>query len=462
MPLACAIYCRLSDNPGGRSIGLGAQESDARKLVASLGGHVVQVVVDDDITAANPDLVRPGFERIIEGVLVGDWTCVVAYDQHRFLRLSHDLERVIRTFAGAGAQLHYVSGVSDLESPEGRLFARVTADVGTYESEKAKARTRRNMAERARLGLPLSGRAGFGYAKAAGDDNYVVVEHEAVEVKRAAERVLAGDSLAQIAEDWNTRVGGNRRAGRWSPSSVRRVLLAPRTAGLRQHHDVVVGKAAWPAILDEETFARVRQVLTDPRRRTANSRTAKLLTGTIQCGGCDRTMNHKVTYGAGKYYCRHCLSRTVHADALERFVVRLVFRYADSHELERLLTRAADDESGTLDVLSELDGVKLRRAQLAAAWAAGERSDEEWEAARAVLVARQRALRARLDEATSAPLLSPWAGRGDALAAAWESGAISPAEKRALVRSAFRWIRIGPAVQGLGRFDPDRVTWEYA
>lgn len=459
--LRAGIYCRLSFNPDGGSLSLDTQEADNRRYATQLGATTVTVFVDDDISAADPDKHRPGFEELVAGILAGDFDVVIAREQARFSRNPVTLRRLIVACLTTGTEIHAATaGRIGIDSPEGHAMAQVIGVFDELYVAKIRALTVRNMAERARLGLPLSGRPGFGFAKDEASDNYVVVEHEAIEIKLAAERVLAGDSLAAIAADWNRRVGGNRRDGQWSPSSVRRVLLAPRTAGLRVHQGRIVGAAAWPAILDEATFTRVGQVLTDPRRRTANSRTARLLTGIIECGGCDQTMNHKFTHGAGKYYCRHCGARSIHGEALEAHIEGLVFEYADSEKLRALLERTAGDEQGTLDVLAELDVVKQRSAHLAAAWAAGDRSDDEWEAARAVLNAREKALRAALDEAASAPLLAPWAGSGEALSEAWAAGELDGTEKRTLVRSAFKWIRIGPAVQGLGRFDSARVTWE--
>jgi Recombinase len=60
--------------------------------------------------------------------------------------------------------------------------------------------------------------------------------------------VLRGESLRSIAMDWNERgiktVGGVT----WQGSMIRRVLMSPRIAGLKEHRGEIVGEATWPGM----------------------------------------------------------------------------------------------------------------------------------------------------------------------------------------------------------------------
>jgi hypothetical protein len=73
---------------------------------------------------------------------------------------------------------------------------------------------------------------------------------EAELIEEAATRVLRGEGLRSIAMDWNERgvkiVGGST----WQGSVIRRVLMSPRIAGLKEHRGEIVGEATWPAIID--------------------------------------------------------------------------------------------------------------------------------------------------------------------------------------------------------------------
>jgi recombinase len=123
----------------------------------------------------------------------------------------------------------------------------------------------------------------------------------------AAARVLRGESLRSIAMDWNERgvkiVGG----GTWQGSMIRRVLMSPRIAGLKEHRGEIVSQAKWPAIIDRATHDRLVGLLGDESRRPANYGRSRVhpLAGLLYCGSCG---GHLVTYlqprqGRG-YGCR--------------------------------------------------------------------------------------------------------------------------------------------------------------
>jgi site-specific DNA recombinase len=96
-------------------------------------------------------------------------------------------------------------------------------------------------------------------------------------IKESATRVLRGESLRSIAMDWNERglktVGG----GKWQGSMIRRVLMSPRIAGIREHRGEIVGEATWPAIIDRATHDRLVGLLgtraADPRTTAGRAST---------------------------------------------------------------------------------------------------------------------------------------------------------------------------------------------
>jgi hypothetical protein len=68
--------------------------------------------------------------------------------------------------------------------------------------------------------------------------------------------VLRGESLRSIAMDWNERGVKTVGGGMWQGSMIRRVLMSPRIAGLKDHRGEIVGEATWPAIIDRATHDR--------------------------------------------------------------------------------------------------------------------------------------------------------------------------------------------------------------
>ena len=111
------------------------------------------------------------------------------------------------------------------------------------------------------------GRRAFGYE----EDGVSARPEEAAAIRKAADNVLAGVSLRQIARDWNaaglrTSFGGNE----FSSREVRKILLRPRNAGIVLHEGKRVGEGDWEKIIDVDTFAGLEAVLHDPSRQVSS------------------------------------------------------------------------------------------------------------------------------------------------------------------------------------------------
>src|SRR5688572_19748945 len=175
------------------------------------------------------------------------------------------------------------TGRVDLTTPSGRLHARMLGSIARYESEHRSERIRAKMAELARAGkVGGGGNRPFGFER----DRLHVRADEALLIQEAAQRVLAGDSLYSIVQDWADRGVPTVSGARWSTTHLKTFLCSPRIAGLREHRKRVVGPAEWPAILDEATWARVRAILLDVARSRKRATRTYLLTGLITCGNC--------------------------------------------------------------------------------------------------------------------------------------------------------------------------------
>jgi site-specific DNA recombinase len=114
---------------------------------------------------------------------------------------------------------------------------------------------------------------------------------------------------------------------------LRRVLISRRIAGLREHNGEVVGKAVWPAIIDEATHDRLVRLLKDPSRRPLNYGRSRLhpLAGLVYCGSCGGRMVSYLQPRQGRGYgCRKdenpdCEARVrIVAEPLEAYLERYV------------------------------------------------------------------------------------------------------------------------------------------
>jgi site-specific DNA recombinase len=301
-----AIYARISQDREGAELGVRRQTEDCRREAARLGYTVDDVYVDNDVSAYSGKA-RPEYNRLLEDIASGHIEALVVWHTDRLTRSPRELETFIDV--AHGIPTHTVkAGMLDLSTATGRMTARITGAVARHESEHKSERQRRKVEELAASGLPLGGGRPFGYEI----DGMTLRESEADELRGMVAKVLAGDSLASIIRDLNGRGVLTTREGIWRYSSLRSLLLRPRNCARMQLRGVVVGPAAWPAIVSQSDHDAVAALLADPARRTSPGPARKhLLSGLARCAVCGMGMKPGwvPTRGGGKHYLYVCPSR---------------------------------------------------------------------------------------------------------------------------------------------------------
>jgi DNA invertase Pin-like site-specific DNA recombinase len=308
------LYLRLSDFRDD-SEGFAGREAKLRAEAARLGWNVGRVVVENDATAAanghtdgrsrpasafkrrkitTPSgrvelrTVRPGFRSILDDLTAGRAGAMLGEDLDRVARDPRDLEDLIDACAARGASARSLSGSltltnggTDAEITMARVMVSV-ANKSSRDTARRVADSREATARAGRYGG--GGRRPFGYQPdpdaAAHAKTLLVVEDEALVLRQAASAVLAGVSLRFLARDLRERDVPTVTGAKWTPDSLREVLLKPSVAGLAAHTATVKANgdeprtvttlhpAAWPAILDRGTWEAVVAKLTDPARTT--------------------------------------------------------------------------------------------------------------------------------------------------------------------------------------------------
>lgn len=291
------IYARQSEDKSGEGAAVDRQVELCRALCESRGWSVSEVIADNDISASTGAR-RPGYERLLAAMRSGA-DVVVVYHVDRLTRRLVDLEEVIAICEASGTRLATVTGDLDLSTDAGRMVARILASVARGEVERKGRRQRDANRQRAAQGKARWVRRPFGYDMEGG--RVVLVEREAEAIRSAAADVLAGTPLGTIARAWNEAGLTTTVGGPWATTPVRRAISNPRIAGRSMYRGEDLGTGEWPVILDADTLARVEEVLSDPRRRTAFNTTAKhLLSGIAECGRCGRQMYGTPAGAAGR------------------------------------------------------------------------------------------------------------------------------------------------------------------
>ncbi len=322
-PLRAAIYCRISSDREGRELGVDRQEASCREVADRAGFRVVEVFIENDTGASTRSRKpRPFYDQLIAGARTGQWDVIVAYSTSRLTRRPLESESLIGLYEEHGTQFAYaVSSRFDLSTADGRMMARIAASIDAAEAERTAERVRDSKAQAATNGWYRGGPRPFGYEK----DGVTVRQEEAAVVREATTAILAGRSLSAVARELNERGVRTSTGNTWNQVRIRDVVIRPRNAGLLHRGRVdlsgrseIVGPAAWPAIVDQDSWAAVCSILLDTSRRSPNhtSEPRWLGGGLYLCGLCGaplRAIPHGGTAsrkGPRRHY--YCCTATPH------------------------------------------------------------------------------------------------------------------------------------------------------
>ena len=464
-----AIYVRISDDRTGEAAGVARQESDCRTLAQRKGWPIAEVYRDNDISAFNGHR-RPDYERLLENMRNRTVDAVVVWHEDRLHRQPRELEQFIDIATASHVQLATVTGEIDLGTPEGRLRARMLGNVGAYESEHKAVRIRRKHEELAQQGrVSGGGSRPFGYE----DDRVTIRASEATLIRKAVQRVLAGDSLRAISREWNAAGVRTTQGKEWRPNVLRRVFVSGRISGQREHHGEIISKAEWPAIISPTLTRRLRAMLNNPSRRTNGAFVARsyLLGDFLVCGVCKAKLRSRGRpHGARAYACKAgpgfgghgCVQ--VAAEPLEELVIGWVFEALDTPALSRAIAARHRKSEDDIEDTTTADEEQL--AQLAQDFADRRIGRSEWLVARDAVQKRLDVARDRLAHQNGTSAIAEFVGTG-ALAKSWPG--LSLDRKRAIIGTVLDHVTIKPAKRRGGAagvkqpFDVQRVTpvWRY-
>ena len=421
------------------------QLSECDELCSARGWTVAKVLTDNDISATTGKT-RPCFEAL----LMSKPRRIVVWHVDRLVRLSKDLERVI----DLGVNVYAVkSGHVDLSNPAGRAVAKTITAWAQYEGEQKATRQVAANLQRAQRGQVLWTRRPFGFKR---DGAKVSIEDsEAVEIQEAADKVLKGATLASIAADWNARGIKTTVGVAWCVTSLRRVLLNPRTAGRVVSNGEDYGSNGL-AILDADTADRVAALLRDPRRKLAPSTRVKyLLSGLIHCGreGCENAVMFATSNPKGLpiYRCLSCYG-TRRLDLVDELVMAAVVARLSRRDAAGLLDRDIDLD----DLRQRVVELRERRDGLASLLAEGLLSPVVVRPQAQRLTDQIGDLERQMEAALGTSPLARVIDSGDVAAAL---KGLSLLEVRKVIKTLMD-VRILPAGKGV-RFNPEHVCIEW-
>ncbi|MGY1710368.1 ATP-binding protein [Geodermatophilus sp. SYSU D00758] len=451
------IYLRISDDKTGQGLGVARQEADCRRLCDSLGWVAAEVYADNDLSGFT-GVLRPQYRRLLQDLQEGRIDAVAVWHHDRLHRSPKELEEFIDI-----CERHHVAvqtvkaGAIDLVTPAGRAVARTLGAWARYESEHKAERQRRKAFELAQRGQL----AGGGYRPYGFDaDRITIKEDEAERIRELRDRLFSGEPMGALVADFNRRKIPTSEGGKWTNTTMRRLLTNPRISGQRGYQPTTekrtvyggepVAKAVWPAIISPADTARLRAILINADRSQARANPRRyLLTNILVCDRCGHGMcGRPRDDGRPRYVCNHifdngrCGKTFVLAEPADELVVGMVREALNTPAFWSALSHTPDQPDE--DDLLLLGAAQDKLDELARDYATGLIGRSEWLAAREVLEGQLTAVRARLSRSSPRFALTELAGEDFDTRFA----ALTLSRKRAVLSAALLEVRVKPAVRG--------------
>jgi site-specific DNA recombinase len=466
--IQAGLYLRMSRDAEARGLGIGRQRKDGEALATRLGWPIVQEYSDNDLSASRySHKPRPGYAQMLQDLQEGTINAVLVYDQDRLVRQPKELEELLEVCDRARAwHIAAVSGEIDVRNSDDLFRARILAAVHAKESDNISRRVRRKQQELAEHGRPHGGPRRYGYRR----DFSAIEADEGALIQELARRTLAGESLASLCRELNARGIPTTAGGRWSPATLRRILVGPHLAGLRVYGEQLY-PAAWPAILSEDTHHALRVLLMDPQRKTNPMHpTRHLWSGFLVCGLCGMRMYAYYRQAkAGPVKTLRCHRRlggcgrlARGAEPIETFLEAAVFEIVRAPAFARFLARRSLAPSERGELLAQMKVVEALQKENLLAYAAPEpgtrrRSKAEYELIASRLDTQVDLLNRKL-RSLSGPELPDALNRED-LEQEWP--ALPFYARRRIVETLVARVTLTAVGRGCRRFDPSSVQIDW-
>lgn len=357
----CAVYARVSTDKQEESIG--HQVSLLREFAKQrdIGDIPDDYIYEDTGVSATSVSIwaRPAMKQLLDAAEKGLFQVVLFKGISRFSRSTEEALSVLGRLKAKGLRVISYEEGYDSQKDDTNLIFTIHSAVAEYEAEKLGVRVRLGNKEKARRGMWV-GSPPFGYDLV---DRKLEVNEEEAEIVRMIFQMYTkeGKGSFKISQYLNEHRLLKKSGRLWSRKTVTDVLKNEVYTGkivynkLKQsrvpdYDSNEQGKKKWVAvrnekdewiiaegshdpIVDERTFKRAQELLSERRTRRDAPNAKHPLSGILKCGRCGA--NHHVLSTARRkknyryYICRtyatygrdYCSQQNTNADAIEDYVV---------------------------------------------------------------------------------------------------------------------------------------------
>lgn len=449
--MRAAIYCRISRDISGESLGVTRQLEDCRAFAEARDWTVLEVYTDNDISASSGKP-RPEYRKMLQAVERGEVEAIIAWAPDRLYRKLGDLEELITTIEGAGATLATVkTGDFDLSTALGRMIARILGSVAQGEGEVKSERWKRSIRQRRETGtVHTMGPRLYGYER-----DGTIIPHEREHLEWAAGQILDGAALVRTTYNLNARGSRTSLGNEWNRAGLRTTLSNPRLAGMSTLNGDIVGVGQWQPIFDAETHEAIVAAFAVRSGSRLRQPRLNLLLGLVKCGKCGQTLKGSRRYPGGSgqpsvrtYRCDKlpgtnmgCGGVSVRAEPIEEMVEAFARELANDPRVQAHIAElSATSGARAGEALALEQRIRELEQQLSepgvpvqAILRAIDRSKEQLET-----------LRAQAVEPTGLQVGGEWP--------------TDLARRARSIRNVVAEVIVQPVDSRAGTFDPDRVT----
>lgn len=315
---------------------LRTQTKDIEEIVRELGGSIVAWYGGQE--HATPGHEKKEVTRLLSDAekQPGRFDAVIVAHPDRWSRDNTASRAGLETFRENGIRFFAGGTEYDLFNPDHELFLGISAVIGQFQARNQMRKSLINRINRAKRGVPTSGKLPFGRTYVRSDDgqsgHWEIDPAKKEMIQDCAKRYLAGESLSALADEYNvnmtnlhkvlTKVSGTK----WEMNFSSKVLNI---------HEVVSFEI--PRLLPDDVIRAVRAKFDSNRTFTrGHIKYQYLFSRAIFCAHCGYAMFGQTNHSTKRYYRHAHAHRTrecsgpgvkawIPAEQVEEVVMRHLF-----------------------------------------------------------------------------------------------------------------------------------------
>ncbi len=325
------VYARYSSHRQGEQ-SIEGQLAEAQKFADAHDLTIIHEYCDRAMTGRNDN--REQFQLMLADAAKHAFDALIVWKTDRIGRNKEEIALNKYHLKKNGVKIYYVAEAIP-DTPEGIILEAVIEGMAAYYSEQLSQNIRRGQLASAHKAQSIGGNRPLGY-KTGPDKKFLIDPETAPTVRLVYDLYAEGKTIAEIVEILNNKGLRTLRGRPFTHNSLRTVLKNEKYIGVYTYKEDVRIEGGIPAIIDENTFYKVQELLKYNQKAAAhkNSKVDYLLTEKLFCGKCGSMMVgvcgtskagiRHYYYSCNKQRKRRCDKKLVRREWIEGLVLDYV------------------------------------------------------------------------------------------------------------------------------------------